>query len=167
MALELIKQQTGSSVTALAVENCFTADYDVYILQVAKGDFASNAYIWARFIDSGGSVITDSEYAYGSLDMYSNTGFAELKSTSVTAIPGFGLSTAGSADFGGITMYIFNPYASKYTFMTVQSSSKSTNLIGNKIMGAHKSQEQLSGIQLNRSAGDSFDMTINMYGVKP
>ena len=154
MALELIKQQTGSSVTALAVENCFTADYDVYILQVAKGDFASNAYIWARFIDSGGSVITDSEYAYGSLDMYSNTGFAELKSTSVTAIPAFGLSTAGSADFGGITMYI-------------QSSSKSTYLIGNKIMGAHKSQEQLSGIQLNRSAGDSFDMTINMYGVKP
>ena len=165
--LQFIKSASGFGVTTLSVADCFSSNYDVYFLQVTKADFASNAYIWARFIDSGGSVISDSEYDYAALDMYSNTGYTELKGTAQSAIPNFGLSQSGSADFGGLSMYIYSPYDSTaYTFTTIQSSSYSTDGRGTKLTGVHKSAEQLSGIQLNRSAGDAFDMEINMYGVK-
>jgi hypothetical protein len=165
--LQFIKSASGSGVTTLSVTDCFSSNYDVYFLQVTKANFASNAYVWTRFLDSSGSLISASEYEYATLDMYANTSFAELKGTGQSSIPNLALSQSGIADFGGIEMYIYNPYdSSSYTFVTAMSSTFSTNGRGSKLIGVHKSAEQLSGIELNRSAGDAFDMKINMYGVK-
>jgi hypothetical protein len=165
--LQFIKEASGSGVTTLAVTDCFSAAYDVYFLTVTKADFASNAYVWTRFIDSSGSLINQTEYDYASLDMYANASFSELRGTGQSSIPNLALSQSGTADFGGITMYIYNPYdSSSYTFVTAQSSTFSSYGRGSKLIGVHKSAEQLSGIELNRSAGDAFDMEIKVYGVK-
>ena len=118
-------------------------------------------------MDSSGTVINQTEYDYASLDMYANTGFANLYGTGQSSIPNFALAQSGNSDFGGISTYIFNPYdSSSYTFVKTLSSSFSTQGRATQNVGLHKSAEQLSGLQLNRSAGDSFDMEINIYGVK-
>ena len=165
--LEFIKSVSGIGVTTLSVEDCFSSTYDVYFMSVSKAKFSSNAYVWMRFIDSSGSVISASEYEYASLDMYANTGYANLYGTGQSAIPNFALAQSGNSDFGGISTFIFNPYQSDtYTSVKTQSSSFSSQGRATQHIGLHESAEQLSGLQLNRSAGDSFDMEINIYGVK-
>jgi len=166
--LQFIKSASGSSVSSLSVTDCFSADYDVYYVSISKADFTGNAYTQIRFLDSSGSLINQTEYDYATLDMYANASFAQLRGTSQTSIPNFALAQSGSADFGGISMYIYNPFdSSSYTFVTIQSSSFSSYGRGSKHIGVHKSAEQLSGIQMNRSDGATMDnLTVNVYGVK-
>ena len=164
--LQFIKSASGIGVTSLTVADCFSSAFDIYFLNVSKGRMSDNAYVWMRFIDSSGTLINQNEYDYASLDMYANTGFANLRNTNQSAIANFALAQSGVDDFGGISAFIYSPFNSDlYTFVTVQSSSYSTEGRGARTIGVHKSEEQLSGIQLNRSSGASFDMEINMYGV--
>ena len=166
--LQFIKSVSGISVSTLSLTNCFNAEYDVYLMSISKGDFGGNAYTQMRYIDSGGSVISATEYDFAVLDMYANSGFTELKGTSQSSIPSFALAQSGTADFGGISIYIYNPFdSSSYTFVTIQSSSFSSYGRGSKHIGVHKSAEQLSGIQMNRSDASTMDnLTVNVYGVK-
>tara|TARA_R100001594_G_scaffold138610_1_gene182361 strand:- start:648 stop:1157 length:510 start_codon:yes stop_codon:yes gene_type:complete len=165
--LEFIKTESGIGVTTLTVADCFSSAYDVYFMSISKAKFSSNAYTQIRFMDSSGTVINQTEYDYASLDMYANTGYANLYGTGQSSIPNFGLAQSGVSDFGGISTFIFNPYQSDtYTSVKTISSSFSSQGRATQNIGLHKSAEQLSGIQLNRSAGDAFDMEINMYGVK-
>ena len=166
--LQFIKSASGSSVSTLDVTDCFSASYDVYYVSISKGDFGGNAYTQLRFLDSGGTVITALENDYAVLDMYANAGFTELRGTSQSSIPSFALAQSGIADFGGISIYIYNPFdSSSYTFVTIQSSSFSSYGRGSKHIGVHKSAEQLSGIQMNRSDASTMDnLTVNVYGVK-
>lgn len=164
--LQFIKTASGIGVTTLTVADCFTSAFDTYFMSISKAKFSSNAYTQIRFMDSSGTVINQLEYDYASLDMYANTGYANLNGTAQSSIPNFALAQSGNSDFGGISTYIFNPYdSSSYTFVKTLSSSFSTQGRATQNVGLHKSAEQLSGIQLNRSAGDAFDMEINMYGV--
>ena len=166
--LEFIKSVSGSSVSTLSLTNCFSAEYDVYLMSISKADFGGNAYTQIRYIDNGGSVISANEYDFAVLDMYANSSFAELKGTSQSSIPNFALAQSGADDFGGITALIYNPFdSSSFTFSTIQSSSFSSAGRGSKHIGVHKSAEQLSGLQINRSDGATMDnLTINLYGVK-
>jgi len=166
--LEFIKSASGTSVSTLDVTDCFSADYDVYFVSISKGDFSAQTYNLLRFLDSGGTVISASEYDYATLDMYANASFAELRGTSQTSIPNFGLSNSGTADFGGISFYIYNPYdSSSYTFVAGQSSAQhSGGGRGSKFIGVHKSAEQLSGIQMGRVSGTIDNLTVNVFGVK-
>jgi hypothetical protein len=164
--LQFIKSASGIGVTTLTVADCFSSAFDTYFFSVSKGRMSDNAYTQLRFMDSSGTLINQTEYDYASLDMYANTGFTNLRNTNQSSIPNFALAQSGVDDFGGISAFIYSPYKSDlYTFVTIQSSSYSTEGRGTRNIGVHKSEEQLSGIQLNRSSGASFDMTINMYGV--
>ena len=58
--LEFIKSASGSGVSSLSVTDCFSADYDVYFVQVAKSLNSVEANLDIRFIDSGGSIISAS-----------------------------------------------------------------------------------------------------------
>ena len=121
-----------------------------------------------RFLDSGGSVISASEYDFATLDMYANASFAELRGTSQTSIPNFGLSNSGADDFGGVSMYVYNPFdSSSFTFVSGQTSSQhSGGGRGSKFIGMHESAEQLSGMQFGRVSGTIDNLTVNVYGVK-
>ena len=169
--LEFIKSASGTNVSSLTVTDCFSDKYDVYYVSISKGDFSGNAYTQIRFLDSGGTVINQTEYDYATLDMYAGNPFGELKGTSQSSLPNFALTQTGSTDFGGVTFYIYNPYdSSSYTFLNLQSSSYGGTTPqgrGSKYIGVHKSAEQLTGIQINRTDALTMDnMTINVFGVK-
>ena len=164
--LEYIKTASGTGVTTLTVADCFSTYYTNYYMAISKAKFSSNAYTWIRFMDSGGSLINASEYDNAMLDMYANAGFANLGGDNQSAIANFALAQSGVSDFGGIGVYIFSPFTSNFTYTIQRSTSFSSQGRATQGLGVHKSEEVLSGIQVNRSAGDAFDMTINMYGIK-
>ena len=168
--LEFIKSASGTSVSSLSVTDCFSASYDVYQVLIAKLDSNSTgAYLYLRFIDSGGSVISDLEYDIAEMDLTSySSPYAENRGTGQNkGLLGYAGGT-GTADMGGFLTTVYNPNdSSSYTFYNGQSSMKgASGLAGAKYIGVHKSAEQITGINILPSAGTLDNITVNVYGVK-
>ena len=166
--LQFIKSASGTSVSSLSVTDCFSADYDVYFVEVAKSLNSVEANLDIRFIDSGGSIIADSEYDYATLQLNSNTSFGERRSTGNTKISRLVVFGGDEQKTGGTGYaYVYNPYdSSSYTFTQGASQSiQGTTFVGDKQIGVHKSAEQITGIAIIPSGGTTT-LIINVYGVK-
>jgi len=166
--LQFIKSASGTSVSSLSVTDCFSANYDVYFVQVAKSLNSAEVNLDIRFIDSGGSIIADSEYDYATLQLNSNTTFGERRNTGQTKISRL-VSYGGDEQKTGGTgyTYVYNPYdSSSYTFTQGASQSiEGVTFLGDKQIGVHKSAEQITGIALIPTSGTTT-LIINVYGVK-
>ncbi len=170
-SLELIKSASGTSVSSLSVTDCFSDKFDVYMVSISKFDYISTSNAGGmRFIDSGGSVISDSEYDHADLQMRSYASFQELRSTGGTSML-VGIDSAGGQleNTTGFTAFIYNPFdSSSFTFTNFQNSdfTSGSGGIGYKGIGVHKSAEQITGVNFfNRGTGN-ISATINVYGVK-
>ena len=164
--LEFIKSATGTSVTSLEVTDCFSASYDVYAFAITKVDATSDGNIDLRFIDSGGSVISDAEYDYANLQLISYGAFSEGRATGSTNINDIMRRDTDTEKNGGSIHYIFNPYdSSSYTFYQGQSGGAvaSSGLIGTKAIGVHKVAEQITGFQLYGATFDTLE--VKVYGL--
>ena len=69
---------------------------------------------------------------------------------------------------GGTKFKIYNPYDSgSFTFTNFQNVAGTvSNSFGGKVIGVHKSAEQITGLNI---LGDSYtfdDIEINVFGVK-
>ena len=82
-SLEFIKSASGTSVSTIDVTNCFSNTYDVYAFSIAKIVSTGSGYINLRFLDSGGTVITTSNYDYANLIMLSYSSFLEQREQNV------------------------------------------------------------------------------------
>ena len=168
--LQFIKSASGSGVSSLSVTDCFSANYDVYQILVTKSDVSATNYVGLRFIDSGGSVISDSEYDIAVLELKSYTSFGQLKATAQSSLPYMWYSTNGSDNQTSFKSTIFNPNDnSSYTFVTTQVGANvitGFGAMGTKGIGVHKSAEQISGFQFLTSSGNFDNLTVAVYGVK-
>ena len=170
--LEFIKSQSlTSSASTLSVTDCFNANYDVYKVTISNKEITASAFNQnLRLLDSGGTVISASEYDYAALEEKAYASFGEFKSTSATSFErAIGLGTAGADDSGGVVFYFFNPYdSSSYTFMLCQNANfyAGSGLLGYKYIGVHKSTETISGIQLVMAGSSFTTVTASVYGVK-
>ena len=168
------KTEVTSGVTTVNVDNVFTDQYDVYMVQITglhQNSNVANDVEGIRLIDNSGSVVTGSEYAYALLILYSGTTFSEQKSTSDTRLR-LGLLTDQLSDgqTGG-TFYVYNPNdSSSYTFINSQTFgfNSSDNNAGGKMIGVHKTAETIRGFQLYESNGARpfGGGQITVYGVK-
>ena len=168
--LELIKSQSlTSSASTFSVTDCFNANYDVYMINIDSFDQATaNTYLNMRLLDSGGSVISASEYDFAELQMTAYTAFQENRNTGQTVMfDRLNFNTNGVTGVG-INIYIFNPYdSSSYTFGKFQSMGiVSSGGIGFKGIGVHKSAEQITGLNFFLDTGNIDSATVNVYGVK-
>jgi hypothetical protein len=166
--LEFIKSATGSSVSSLEVTDCFNSKYDVYAVTISKIDVSTTGSARFRFLDSGGTEISASEYDTAGLRMRTSAAYEELRYTNQTYIQYSFSTNDNSAYAGGQIMYVFNPYdSSSYTFVQYQQSSYATDTyLGFKSIGVHKSAETISGLKYYFAGGSFDNLTINVYGVK-
>tara|TARA_Y100000114_G_C11683364_1_gene289727 strand:+ start:110 stop:631 length:522 start_codon:yes stop_codon:yes gene_type:complete len=169
--LQFIKSASGSDVASVSVTDCFSANYDVYMVSITKFDYISSSNAGGmRFIDSGGSVISDSEYDHADLQLRMYASFQELRSTGGTSML-VGIDSAGGQgeNTTGFTAFIYNPFdSSSFTFTNFQNTdfTSGSGGIGYKGIGVHKSAEQITGVNFfNRGTGN-ISATINVYGVK-
>jgi len=166
--LEFIKSATGSSVTSLDVTDCFSADYDVYQINLVQFDRSTTGSAGIRLLDSGGTVITANEYDFAYMNMRSYSTFSESRTTNTSVIDILAYSQTTALDTTTGTVWnVFNPYdSSSYTFTKGQSSVMvdGFGVVGYKAIGVHKSAEQITGFQIYTNAV-SFNATVNVYGL--
>ena len=127
-SLEFINQtEVTSGVTTIDVDNVFSADYDVYYCQIVglyHNVNVSNGVEGIRLIDSGGSVISASEYDNATLVLKADTTFQEVRNTSNSYMNMYLITDQQSDGSSSSSFYIYNPYdSSSYTFMQYQSSA--------------------------------------------
>ena len=174
--LEFINKTTiTEGVTTVNVDNVFSTNYDVYYCQIL-GLFhdldVSNGIEGIRFIDSSGSVITASEYAYAVLILKASASSTDTTRSTSANYLNMNIFTDQLSDSGGANLgfYVFNPYdSSTYTFTKSQEAGQnSADFYGHKAIGCHKSAETIRGFQLYESnAARTFGGgKINVYGVK-
>jgi len=168
--LQFIKSvSSSSSVTSVDITDCFSANYDVYMLSFADIDIdgAGDENIDIRLLDSVGTAISASEYDYAGLVLRYSTTFSEVRETSASQfLYGAGYVSASDVGAGGLIAYIYNPYdSSSYTFLQHQQAN-SANHSGQKYIGVHKSAEQISGIQIRVDSGTIERLSASIYGVK-
>ena len=169
--LEFIKSASGISVSSLSVTDCFSDRYDVYL--ITSDTFNPNANVNGKFrlIDSGGSVISASEYAYANLNCRTYNTFSDNRSASDNFMGYIFYSDANQTHSAGLALYIYNPYdSSSYTFSQHQDSDFNAGSggggLGRKAIGVHKSAEQITGINFFPDSSATADLSINVFGVK-
>jgi hypothetical protein len=167
-SLEFIKSASGTSVTSLDISDCFSADYDVYQINLVQFDRGTAGGAGIRLLDSVGTVITANEYDWAYMNMRSYSTFANTAATSDSYIAGLAYSQTTSLDTTtGAVWNIFNPYdSSSYTFTKGQSSVMvdGYGVVSYKAIGVHKSAEQITGFQIYTNAV-SFNATVKVYGL--
>jgi hypothetical protein len=172
--LQLIQSvNISTSQSTTSVTNCFTSNYDFYKIVSSGISTAGTTAVTLnmRLIDSGGSVISDSEYDYAHQIMRTDASFTEQNATSQTKFyRPFAESTDQAPDSQGAIIYVFNPNdSSSYTFIAYQNMDSGSSLhIGMKGVGLHKVAEQITGFQLVEDNGSRpYDTgNISVYGVK-
>ncbi len=164
-------QNTTGGIYTFQLTNIFSDKYDVYkIVYEYKGNDVSG-YVRFKLIDSGGSVISNAEYAKASLAMRSYNTFFENKNNGTSTNMG---EVGYNQDFGaGGEMTIFNPYdSSSFTFATNNNAGGTTssgNLFGYKSINSHNVAEQITGLEFSVTGGGSYDFNYikaSIYGVK-
>jgi len=168
--LEFINQTKATSVTSLDVTGVFTAKYDAYQVHISL-DTDAAGYFEIRLLQADDSLANESKYDISSLDLKSNTSFAQYKFANQNGGVGW-RGIGGYVDDGdgyGITVNIFNPFADdKYTFGQAQSGSTSGgNLFGTKAIGVYKSTQSIGGYRVICSGNPTQNYIIaTTYGVK-
>jgi|SRR5210317_636670 len=166
--LEFIKSASGTNVRSIDVNDCFSADYDVYKIVIHNVDgyqASGNRLLDMRFIDTVPSVISGTEYDYAVLNLDASNAFSETRLTNQNLIGRF-YSYTNADDLGAVTIYIFNPNdSSSYTFALYQSSGWLGRGYSAKGIGVHKQAEQITGVHFITNA-DNMDIDLSVYGVK-
>tara|TARA_R100001015_G_C4527785_1_gene95025 strand:+ start:40 stop:555 length:516 start_codon:yes stop_codon:yes gene_type:complete len=167
--LQFIKSASASNVSSMNVTDCFSDQYKVYKITMAKleGLQSGNRNIHMRFIDSSSNVISGSEYDWSAINLRSYDTFSEDKSTNDTEIQRIQIYGDTGVEFGTV-LYIYNPNdSSSFTFSNWQSAGLVTTpyLYGIRGIGVHKQAEQITGINFISNA-DNFNLTVSVYGVK-
>ena len=167
-ALRLINEtEITSSVSSVNITDVFSADFDIYCYTLTNFSGSSNATTTrTRFINSSGSVITDTDYDYAFHNLFFSQSAAEPKSTSADNITGFFDGTQNDLS-AGTTTWIFNPFnSSSYTFGLSQTLA-TYNQRAKKAIGLLHQKVSITGFQLYNTAGDNLDAgTIRTYGLR-
>ena len=164
--LEFIKSATGSSVSSLSVTNCFSANYDVYQVQINVSVASGNNNINARLLDSGGSQVSTSTYDLAGLNLNAFSSFAEDRETGNTSFH-YLTQVLDSNDSGVGNTYFFNPNNASYTFVTSQQANVTgTDFRGRKQIQVEKSTTQATGLYLFTENSGTVNLNVSVYGVK-
>jgi len=169
--LQFISRTEATGVTSVSITDCFTFDYEVFVINIEDMIFSSRNAINLRFIDNSGSVISDAEYDRAQLQLRNDSSFSETNATGETSLSSITSSSGGSDEFGGTWIQVYNPnISSAFTFVTCQSSAYydivTGDLLGYKYVGVHKNAETLKGFQLLHAGGVNFEpIKVNVFGV--
>ena len=169
--LEFIKSASGTSVSSFTVNDCFSADYEVYKIVVDDINMNLTAGIRGRirFVDTSETVITSSNYDYAVQQLHSFQAFGENKATNTSVIDYFTIDIENTAEGNGGIIYIYNPYSSStYTFLNFQTGfyNEGSGGQGQKGIGVLKTTDSIGGINFTAHSGNIDSISLSVYGVK-
>jgi hypothetical protein len=167
--LRFIKETSFSSVANATMQDIFSADFDVYKITLTDYDAGSgSANLNYRFVSSGGSVVSASDYDYASQIIRSYGTDGESVSTTATYIDCIAYDDTLQKGNGSV-LYVFNPFSSStYTFTLWQNSSPSTiGTVGRKGIAVLHQQTSMTGINFVRDGSATFGLnSVKVYGLR-
>ena len=167
-SLEYINDFTiGASDSTLECTDVFTSSYDNYVVKL-KGGNSTVGYIRMRFLDSGGSPITTSNYYYRYNALIHNASYGTTGSSSpYTSFERISYNYQNK--YAGDGIYnIYKPFDSScYTFIEWENTFESVGVMyGMKGGGMYKVNDSVTGIQIhNSSSATMADLNVAIYGV--
>lgn len=174
--LRLINETTASSVAKVTINDLFSADYDIYKLQFTNLVQATSTatFSFIRFLNASGSEVSNSNYDTGKLVTRAAGAFAHTSYNGQSYLWNSIYNVVNESDFGGATMYVFNPYSnSEYTFTLGQSffryngtSGGTTGHEGYKSVGVLKETTRLTGACFTNDTGNFTNFGIKVYGFR-
>jgi hypothetical protein len=172
-SLELIEEQTVSSVAGFDLTNIKENVYDVHLLQfnsVHTTSNTSNTYYRLRVSTDGGSSFVTSGYQYAYQDGSSAGAFNEVKSTSASEmfLTFTSDNATNNANANGYC-YIYNlGNSNKYSFTTFQSIGQINNSTNYMWFGGNVYPQAniVNALNISTSTGFNFDGHFKLYGVK-
>ena len=163
--LELVNTFTGSSVSSLNLNACFTDTYEYYdvFFRGKQNADGSNPRPTVKILDDSNAELGAGNYDYASLEMYGHTSFSERRSTGAGSI-----AYLGNGDRNQAIMYVFNPAdTGSYSFVEYQSSGGTSSLLrGEKGIGVLKLAAAHRGFKITANSGTYSDLNVSVYGVK-
>ena len=174
--LRLINETTASSVSSVSITDVFSADFDIY--QITFNNLvqatSSDTFSYLRFLNSSGSQITTSNQDWAIHVVRAGSTFQESRSTNQATIWHSIYNCVNESDFGGATMYIFNPYSdSSYTFIINQSyfrydgtSGGTIGAEGYKQIAVLKATQRVEGIKFYNQVGNFANFDCKIYGLR-
>jgi hypothetical protein len=161
-SLELIQEQTVSSVTTVDFLTINENKYDVHLLTYDNITKSSDSNIAVRFYENG---VLETASVYEAAYQEGQTGgtFQEIKSTSYSSLK---LEVANQQHMGVGYSYFYNlGNSSKYSFQTMQTICDDNPVFKMFFGGGVLPQASLvNGLRV--LASTSFSGTIKLYGVK-
>ena len=79
--LRLINETNASSVSSVNITDVFSADFDIYKIEIEADDYNANSLLTLRLINSSGSVISSTNYQNANLYLRTDSGYNEERST--------------------------------------------------------------------------------------
>ena len=166
MSLELVTKVSNTSVSSLVISDIFSAKYDDYIIQQTVYDNASSANDGTmRLLDSGGTVISASEYYYAGENTRTYNAFTTSNGVGATSFGYFGYQDASTTTGVGLTMYVFKPYDSSLFTKCLWQGQVGGAGQARWYGGSHQVAETITGIQFDTGTG-TINMDCIVYGIK-
>jgi len=164
-SLELIQEQTVSSVSAVDFTSIKENKYDVHFMQVNTTDMSAITYFGIQFYESG-VLETASVYQEAFQSGLASGTFAEVKSTGRNQIIFTQSNIANTAT--SAYLYFYNlGNSSKYSFLTAQGTGETSGNVFNMYFGGGvlPQASTVDGIRVIDNFGNMTG-TVKLYGVK-
>ena len=167
-SLELIEQQTVSSVSAVDFTSIKESKYDVHFLTWTDFSYSvDNTRLIMQFYESG-VLETASVYQYATQHCENGGTFSEQKSTGDSDLRIGGGNGDDTNEKANGYVYIYNAgNSSKYTFITTQNLEFQNTVFRVEFGGGVLPQAStVDGIRLKMHDAGNLSGTAKLYGVK-
>ena len=173
MPLQFVKEQSGSGST-VQLTDCFSSKYKTYKLDITALDMQNQVSLSMRFLNSSNAEITATNYDLARQTLYSHADFGQTRKTGQNRFEIDYYDTDATAYGIGVSMYIYNPFDSLYTYFVEQGSyyeQIAPGGDGTKQIGCLKETTSATGLSFFQTTSGSLSGSIEaiafqVYGVK-
>ena len=164
--MRFIKEATTStSVTDLSITDCFDSRFRSYYVSIIDLDMSVQDYFHIRVINASG-VDSGTNYENANHQLKANTTYSQQGYTGTDTYWRNIAFVYGAVQKIGMGIWIYNPNATNsFTHMKYQNVYDINNLYGNKGIGYHKVNEQITGLNFKPNTGTIDSLTVKVFGI--
>jgi hypothetical protein len=157
----------GTGVTSVPVSNCFSADFDEYMVYI-QGFASSTVDALQWQLRDGSGNIGGTQYHYTGLEKINNDTFTSRRAASTSSIR---IGTTGSTGGGYYqTLRVSSPFLARDTVIYATSAvadPSSLGIVWNEAAGSHLADISYTGMNIFMSGGGTMTGgSIKIYGMR-
>jgi len=164
--MRFIKEATTStSVSDLSITDCFDSSFRSYYVSIIDLAMSVGDYFHIRVINSSG-VDSATNYENANHQLKANTTYSQQGYTGTDTYWRNVLYVSSASQKIGMGLWVYNPNdTNSFTHIKYQNAYDISNLYGNKGIGYHKVNEQITGLNFISNTGTIDSLTVKVFGI--